>query len=250
MILSLTMKIATPKSDGFQKKSEPLLPLVEDVELYKLLVDKTNSVSWEISTVPGTAGAATYKFQCRVLKGDETPRQMIRWRLDVMKLSLALMSTRWLPSNQSMRLACALDHCPRTVTATGIAHYITVDCLEEALGLTVAALLPRKILAKVKQSLCRDMQKPKNMKVCNYYQNIVRINNKEIPNLPPLQALQKLSNNKLTDIILFGTPKSWQNKMDQQGFKPMEQFLFQVIDFMEQVESVEEQFKKPKSQGQ
>ena len=82
------MKIATPKSNGFQKKSEPLLPLTEDVELYKL--DKTNSVSWELSTVPGTAGAATYKFQCRVLQGDKTPRQMIRWRLDVMKVVTGL----------------------------------------------------------------------------------------------------------------------------------------------------------------
>jgi hypothetical protein len=54
MIHSLTMKIATPKSDGFQKKYEPLLPLTEDSKLYKL--DKTNSVTWELTTVPGTAG--------------------------------------------------------------------------------------------------------------------------------------------------------------------------------------------------
>jgi hypothetical protein len=36
------------------------------------------------------------------------------------------------------------------VRANDIAHYVNVNCLEEALGLTVAALLPRKILAKVK----------------------------------------------------------------------------------------------------
>jgi hypothetical protein len=114
------------------------------------------------------------------------------------------------------------------VRANGIAHYVNVNCLEEALGLTVAALLPRKILAKVKRSLRRDMRKPKDMKVCNYYQNIVRINNEEIPNLPPFRPLQKLSNDKLTDIVLFRTPKSWQNEMDRQGFDPMEQSLFQV----------------------
>jgi hypothetical protein len=39
------------------------------------------------------------------------------------------------------------------VRANSIAHYITINCLEEALGLTVAALLPCKILANVKQSL-------------------------------------------------------------------------------------------------
>jgi hypothetical protein len=70
------MKIVTPKSDRFRAKSEPLLPLTEDSKLYKL--DKTNSVTWELSTVPGTAGVATFKFQCRVLQGDKTLRQMIR----------------------------------------------------------------------------------------------------------------------------------------------------------------------------
>ena len=65
------MKIAPKTSDAFQKKSAPILPLQEDVELYKL--DKTNSVTWELSTRPGTAGAATYKYQCRILQGDKQP---------------------------------------------------------------------------------------------------------------------------------------------------------------------------------
>jgi hypothetical protein len=131
------------------------------------------------------------------------------------------------------------------VKANGVDHDITIACLEEALGLMIAALLPRKILAKVKQSLRRDMQKPKDMKVCTYYQNLVQINNKVvIPNLPPCRPLQKLGNDELIDIVLFRTPKSWQSKMDQEGF---EQPLFQVVDFMERVKSVKEPFQKPKS---
>jgi hypothetical protein len=115
------------------------------------------------------------------------------------------MSTRWIQFDQSMRLACALvDHCPPTyrnavsacatqlynpalatvvtadqvagnttasdkVKANGVDHYINFDCLQEALRLTIAALLPQKILAKVKRSMHQDMQKPKNMKVRTYY---------------------------------------------------------------------------------
>jgi hypothetical protein len=204
---------------------------------------------------------------------------MIRWRLDVMKVVTGLnvntvdtvrpiheacMHTGPLSSYSNAVTACAqplyntaLEAAQITdaaagnttasdaVRANGVEHYINTDCLKEALGLTIAALLPRKILAKVKQSLRRDMRKPKDMKVCNYYQNIVRINNEEIPNLPLFRPLQKLSHDKLIDIVLFRTPKSWQNEMEQQGFDPMEQSLFQVIDFMERVESVEEPFKKP-----
>jgi hypothetical protein len=78
------MKIATPKSDRFQKKSEPLLPLVGDVELYKL--DKTNSVSWELYRTWN----CRCKFQCRVLQGDISLRQMIRWCLHMMKIVTGL----------------------------------------------------------------------------------------------------------------------------------------------------------------
>ncbi len=240
------MKIAPTKTDGLQKKSAPLLPLVEDVSLYKL--DKTNSVTWDLSTVPGTAGAATYKFQCRVLQGDESPRQMLRWRLDVMKVVAGLNVTT-LETIRPVHEACmragplasynqsilglstiayeqALVQAQLTdqangnnlltaaVQANGINHYTLVAILQSTLGHTIQALLPRKILAKVKHSMRRDMRKPKEMKVRQYYQNILRMNNEELPNLPPFQPNQILTPDELTDIVLFGTPKSWHNKMD------------------------------------
>jgi hypothetical protein len=132
------MKIATPKSKGFQKKSEPLLPLMEDVEFYKL--DKTNSVSWELSTVPGTAGAATYKFQCHVLQGDETPRQMIRWCLDVMKVVTGL-NVNTVATVRPIHYACVrtgpLSSYSNTVTACATPLYNMA--LEAALVIDQAA---------------------------------------------------------------------------------------------------------------
>ena len=80
---------ASTKENGFQKKHDLILTLQEDVEETYTL-DKTNSISWELSTRPGTAGAATHKFQCRILTGDETPRQMMRWRQDVLKVCVGL----------------------------------------------------------------------------------------------------------------------------------------------------------------
>ena len=82
------MKIAPSKTNRTSTKSKPLLPLVEDLELYKL--NKTSSVSWELSTQPGTVGAPTYKFQVCLLQGDETPRQMVHWRIDVQRVCVGL----------------------------------------------------------------------------------------------------------------------------------------------------------------
>ena len=45
------MKITVPKENGSQKRSSLILPLKEDVEETYTL-DKTNSVSWELSTIP------------------------------------------------------------------------------------------------------------------------------------------------------------------------------------------------------
>ena len=50
---------------------------------------------------------------------------------------------------------------------------------------------------------------------------------------------------ELLDIILFGTPKSWQKEMDRQGFDPMIKTLSEVTNFMEQIEAAEEFEPKP-----
>jgi hypothetical protein len=116
----------------------------------------------------------------------------------------------------------------------------------------ISDLLPRQVLAKAKRSLRQDTQKPVEMKVRKYYQALVRINNKEVPNLPPLAAGQALTQDEMIDIPLHDTPCSWQNKMERQGFDPMASTPNEVVDFMENIEAVEEKessFEKVKSKN-
>ena len=132
------MKVALPKGNGTQTKSAPLLPLTEDPESYKL--DKTNSVSWELSTQPGTAGAPTYKFQARVLQGDESPWQMVRWRLDVARVCMGLKVTT-LATRRPIMEACMragpLSAFSAAVQACAKQRYDAA--LETALAADVAA---------------------------------------------------------------------------------------------------------------
>ena len=60
------------------------------------------------------------------------------------------------------------------------------------------------------------------MKVRTYLQHMLRMNQEELPNLPPHNTCQSLLTDELLDIILFGTPKSWQKEMERQGFDPMD----------------------------
>ena len=68
----------------------------------------------------------------------------------------------------------------------------------------------------------------------------MRINVDEFQRLPPFEANQQFSLDELLDIILFGTPKSWQKEMDKQGFDPMDQTINEVVDFMERLEGIED----------
>jgi hypothetical protein len=103
----------------------------------------------------------------------------------------------------------------------------------------VDKLVPSRALAKVKCHLRRHCRKPADMSVRQYYQNLYRINNQEIPNLPPFGEHQNFCENEFINIILYGTPGSWAQEMERQGCDPMDHTAKEVVAFMEQLESAE-----------
>jgi len=79
------------------------------------------------------------------------------------------------------------------------------------------------------------------MSVKQCIMRIMRINLQEIPRLPPnFNDAQSLSEDKIIDILLFGTPKSWQRKMDRQGFDPLAKTVTEVVEFVESIEMSED----------
>ena len=244
----------------------PLLPLIEDPSHYVL--DKNNSVKYSLRTVPADANCAKYVFQLRILIGTESPRTILKWRDDVNKvitgLNLTTLATMKPIAETGMRAqALQLFHqglLAEKTAAFEAAVEAETDALAKAalqaagptaaheraahagiaLNFVVSQLLPKKVLARVKRTLRRETRKPKDMTIRAYYQHLLRINYEEIPKLPPFRANQELSNDEILDIILFGTPKSWQKEMERQGFDPMEKGLDEVISFMENIEATEE----------
>ena len=268
------MKVVLPKYSGSSNKP-PILSLVDDEETYVLT--KANSVAWDLRSVPANADSSTYKQNVRVLQGDESIRQILRWRHDVETVftglnattvatrrplvtrlmrpnPLALFNTKMSELagdryNAALSQAIANDtarndgrHTERNqVRQNGREHYLLVDDLHTALNHVVAELLPQQVLAKVKRALRREIRKPVEMGIRTYYQHLVRINNEEIPGMPPaFDQSQKLDDENLIDIILFATPKSWQKEMDRHRFDPMEKTPTEVIAFMEAIESSED----------
>jgi len=94
--------------------------------------------------------------------------------------------------------------------------------VKDSLNKVVKNLLPNKTLQRVKQCLRCEARKPVDMGVKQCIMHVCRIDTKEIARCPPaFDDTQCLTPNEIIDILLFGTPKSWQRKMDRQGFDPL-----------------------------
>jgi len=71
--------------------------------------------------------------------------------------------------------------------------------------------------------------------------HIIRINLQEILRLPPnFNDTESLSEDEIINILLFSAPKSWQRKMDRQGFDPLSSAPLDVVAFMECIEMSED----------
>ena len=81
------MKINIPKDNGFQKKT-PILTLIDDESSYHLT--KANAVSFDLKVDPEKDDSATFKTMVRVLEGNETIHQLLRWQQDVDKVLAGL----------------------------------------------------------------------------------------------------------------------------------------------------------------
>ena len=259
------MKVTVSKETTSKLAVSLLLLLIEDhEECYKL--DKTNSVSYDLRTVPADADSPKYKKQVRVLVGTESVRAMLKWRQDVDAvcdgLNVTTLETKVPVVETLMRAgplslfrqsldaeaqvaydtavaAAPAGNCAAIITA-GVDPHRDVAHVAHAIDFVLSQSMPRNVLARVKRQVCREMRKPRDMKVRFYYQQLLRINTEEVARLPPFRANQALGDEELLDVILFGTPKSWQKEMDRQGYDPMNHPLHEVVDFLENVESAEE----------
>jgi hypothetical protein len=258
------MKVVVPKQQLMTTRVD-YLPLVPDKDLDSLT--KENSIGFSLKTNPTAADSSTYKVNVRILQGGESARVIIRWKRDLERVCHGLNATT---INAKIRIAetlmrdtpltlfqskiltqstdaynialhTAADAAARAIiTGRGIDHYRHLDHFEPALFWAMENLMPKKILLYVKRNLRRSTRKPKDMKVRIFFQHLTRINTEEVPSLPPFGHNQCLGTDEIIEILLHGTPKSWQKEMDRQGFNALEHTPAEVVDFMEQIESAED----------
>ena len=257
------MKVVPPKESANNKRA-PLLPLVpdEDQEL-----NSSNSVSYSLRVSPADANSPTYKKYVRVLTGGEDVRAVLTWVNDVALVVTGLNVTQ--PANEYTLLSNLVKGSAKTIytdfvdiacqraktaavdaeadatakaalEARAASSFNTTRIMRDAKKALIQGIVPNKIVAMVKRYLRRECRKPPDMKVRTYYQHLLRINNDELPMLPPFDPAQNMSQDELIDILIYATPRSWMRKMDRQGFDPVVKTLPEVVNFMERIEQAED----------
>ena len=261
------MKVVLPKSNpnkGEIKNIITLEPSKEDGAL-----TSENSATFSLLSRPAEADSAKYKKQCRILQGTESVRTIVDWYLQVQKVMHGLAVTTYatmlpiveaclegtalivfqsalqtlLEARMEERIAAAINEAAgNAIRALGAHHTGNHQnaMIQGAIQGMMTQLMPRRVLARIKRFLRRECRKPVGMKARQYLQHLLRANLEVIPNTPPFAENQSLAADEIIDILLFGTPKSWQKEMERQGFDPMASSVNDIIGFMERIESAED----------
>jgi hypothetical protein len=84
-------------------------------------------------------------------------------------------------------------------------------CLQQV----IEAACPYKVLQKQKKYMRRYMRKPRDRSIRHFVNSVVRMNNNELPHLPPFEPNQKLPEDDVIEIVLHACPNSWIQEMDR-----------------------------------
>ena len=261
-------KVVAPKGGwDVQPKPKHLLPLVPEAPKK---IEKDQAITFELFSDPANAiGSPKYKFTMRRIDGQEDLRTVIQWSKNVTTVLTGMNVIQPKNKYQLVQQMCigtaksALDdmwssHAKNTkeeaLTRVGTNGFnltaAQINGREEhqwhddasftkCIQHLIFNCAPQKVLQRVKRELKREMRKPADMNIRTYLVHLNRINNDEIPHLPPFGADQGLSEDELIDILLFGIPKSWHREMDRQGFDPILSRPHELVKFLEQIELAE-----------
>ena len=271
------MKVVVPKNGNNAPKRKFLLPFLgkeeEEPEPTKELLR-----GFELKTDPTSATSPKFKVSIRVLEGRETLRTTLQWMRDISRIHTGLGLTTHESRNAITRellkgtaaaafenglelgmknsqvreanaAAAAADQTDPvavkgafdTEMAKPHTDFMDDEAIDDAYNAVISNISPLKTLQKVKRDLRHHMRKPADMKVRDYVNNIMHINNTEIPWLYPFKGdAQRLSEDELKDILIHAVPKSWVKEMEKQGRDPDILNLPQLSAFFEQVEASED----------
>ncbi len=264
------MKLSLPKEDTRPKEvaSLPLIPLVEDEA-------GRAKMSFKLFTDPANEASPKVTFPMFILTGGESLREHLVWRENLEKVISGLnLDTPTKKQNTILQLvrgasmtsfikgqktsvdtlwAVQREAAAQAVRGSGNAAGrearieaaraavpkpdLREDDVLAGLQHIIKDRSPYQVLETQKRFMRRNMRKPFELNMRTYVNHLTRINDRELPLLPPFNLNQGLSDYELKDIIHNGLPNSWKNEMIRQGFDPLLRTMDELVLFCERQEA-------------
>ena len=131
-----------------------------------------------------------------------------------------------------------------------VAPAISIDDVNAGIREIMNYVVPFKGLQRQKRFMRRKCRKPMDMTAREFYNHFIRMNDQELPSMPPLyNGTQRLTDDEVTDILLYAFPASWSAEMAKQGFDPFSTTSMAVLEFCERMEASEEVFQPTNKNG-
>ena len=124
---------------------------------------------------------------------------------------------------------------------TGATYDVQNDDLVAAIRAIIVAIAPNKALQTQKRWMRRHLRKTRDLNVRAFATHLSRINDEELPVLPPkFDDSQKLQEDEMIDILTSACPKSWSAEMDRQDFDPLSKGWEETVAFLARQEQANE----------
>ena len=200
---------------------------------------KGDATEFKLYTRPEDPTSQTYNIEVRHFsKG--TPENWLETLEDINRV---LKGSRITTADASFAIVRAIlkGEALRLFESGATTHGIdNMDAFNNCLRHVTTHIFPPRALVRQKRYLQWYARKHHGISIRDY---VVRLRelNEQLKSFPPfgVEAIQKLPDDELVEIIEHGIPKSWINDMTKQGFDPVEHTLQELSDFCERLETAE-----------
>lgn len=224
------------KANSSNRKTRPPPIPFERPEARKL--GKDECLMYKLRTDPENEESAKYDLTIPFFKSG-TCEQYLNFARDLSKVIIGtnsvtgaskyLVTRRMLQGDALAKFeAAAATHGDETPE-----NYIL--CLRDL----TTHVFPARALKQQRRYMNRMMRKPRDVTIRAYMVRLVELN-QYLVDFPPFQANQHLLEEQLLDIAEYGVPNSWQTKMREFGFDPVEHTMTEFIEMCERFEENED----------
>lgn len=273
-------KDTTVGTKGEAWKNKPILPLEPPVSR------KMNRDEYEVfklRTDPGDNTSPIYEKTLPYITGDEEPRAIIQFYKDFdsvvtgmnmvqnvagqfglarrmlrqqaltsFNLNAMTSKTTRIAALEKIQkeesLAAAENPAALAARLANVARGDHIDDIAAGIQGVMIYACPTKALEKTKRWMRRSCRKPADMRVRQYYNNLIRVND-ELAYLPPFDRAQILQDDELHSIFIWGMPNSWTKNAQRLNLDIYEMDLPTVLTFFENQEETENKVPDKKESG-